>query len=286
MLTAFILLALIAFYLFLYRPKALEVKDLVGETESKQERLMESGWPLDPERLEKLLAGIEKDLSVFRTRSDEIFAKATSMFEERINLIYGNSETFQNQISRLEYQSEYQQIASDLLGQGVVLSESVLKLGETTPSPYTYRLMLQLWTVDLVSKLTLESGLKIVEDSSVVVVTDNGKRNASKITVLPVRTYYMTPEKKGPPYALEMPVRVTVKGTVGELCNLLGALHQDERFVPVSRLEVQKPTPSRKKPAFDQIEAVLECSCFFNLGEDAKPVVVPTGKNKPLPRGA
>ena len=277
-----ILAAFVAGYVLLIRPKQQEVAQTRTEMETLQTKLVQKGWPLDSSRLEKLREEKSKELARFVKLSDDVLQDATRMFDPKITSLFENADNFRNNVSRLDYKEEFIQAEQHFRDQGVIFGEDVLKLSENSDSPYTYQLVLQLWTLRSLTDLALKYGLRPAVDPRVRTEGDVSAASApiAKLTVLPMKAYVSYPGEKEP-YLLEFPIRMVLVGHLENLCNFLRALHgpaslaaspdakpaelPEHNFFPVSRLEVHKAMPSWGQPSPDQIEADIQCSSFYRL---------------------
>ena len=64
---------------------------------------------------------------------------------------------------------QFNRLQQKLAARNIRLAPRVLHLAEDSSSPYTYQLMLQAWTLDLLTDLILDSGLRIRTDPAVTV---------------------------------------------------------------------------------------------------------------------
>lgn len=280
-----LLAATAAYYFFVLRPKQQQVARSSSRADRTAADLKEEGWPLDADRLSKLYEQKEKELEKVSERARRVFEESTSTFDPKIQMFFGTNENFRNEVSRLDYQEEFNQIEQQLRGQGIIFAEEVLNLGENTSSDYTYQLVLKLWTVEEVTELVLNHDLTPAKSSSVRVLTETGKQPyASLISALPMVAYFVN-EQAEEPYVLEFPVRMTVRGKLQDFTRFLASLTSEGRFVPISRMELRKVLPNRRQPALDVVEVEIECSCFYKLTESVQKQ--PTGGDrKVLPPGA
>ncbi len=278
---------------FLLRPRQEEVDAMRTEQRDLQQKLSASGWPLESERIKGLLAERGKNAETFSRKADDVFRQATSMFDKSIQERYESFQHFRADVSRLDYQEDFIAIEGQLKNRGISFGEG-LNLKENSDSPYTYQLLLQLWTLRDCVILARDNGLNIARDmtppAGAGAAGDARFQFPSRLSVLPVRAYYLTRTDKDP-YMLEFPVRLTVYGRVEQLYSYLAALQAGGRFLPVSKIEVFKQ-PLRRDAAgggtTDRIEVTLECSSFIRLHDDARPGPIRSTKDtaKPLPRGA
>ncbi len=287
-LASFAFLAIVGWalsFLFVTKPKREEVDELRSSLGETQRRLSRSGWPLDSERLEKLLTEMKGELEGKRRAENAreadgtkergllLLRDATSVFDERIMSQFGSAEMFRKGVSRLDYQEEFNRLQQVLESKGVVIAEDVLHMGEETSSPYTYQLVLQVWTLEILTRLALDSGMRFATDRRVMVDTRSGKRPAAKLSVFPVRGHFLY-EEDPLPYLIEFPVRMTLRGRPAQLVAFLQSLHADGRFLPVARLELFTESPDtesdsgKRRVRVDRVTVELECCAFFRLIDD------------------
>lgn len=297
----FVVLAAGGVYLFLLRPKAEELATMRQDVQDNQEKLGKAGWPLDSERLEKILEDMNKrldgttvqkqgqSLSIpgLKQKTEHILREGAGMYTKQVTALCGSPEIFMKEVSRLDYQVEFDEMAQALKEHDIVLAEEILGIGENTSTPYTYQLMLQIWTLQFFIDLAIEHNLVPAKSHRVSVRLDDGRNaQASMLTVLPVRAYKLTPTDKQP-YLMEFPVRMVLRGDLQNACNFLRALHTDGRFMPLNHLEIAGASPAKTAGggfAVDKIIVNLEGCCFFRPDEKAP---AQTFKRvKQIPRGA
>lgn len=286
---ALALLGAVVVFIFFIRPLLEDVsiaRDAVAESEGK---LKKTGWTIDSERLSSLREEKDRELKRVKKLSEEVLDQCTAMFAPRIAAFYDPSEDFRNAVSRLDFQSEYDDFDRKMRSRGVILAEQELGLGENTDSPYTYQLMLQLWTLEDLMTLALDRKMMPARDPAVRVATEGRKYLlASKLNVLPVRGYFLNPEDKEP-YVLEIPIRMTLVGKVDDFCSFLRSLTDKDpktkkpRFYPISKMEIKKVIPTLAIRQLDRIEVTVECSAFFRIGVK---ISGPTGQKINVPAGA
>ncbi len=280
--------AAVAAYMFLIRPKWQAVSAAQAALGEKRKVLGETGWPLDSERLNRLLEDTRKKLDGpkgkkfedprtaigTKNKSNLILRQATSMFAPKIEDIYHSSRVFIEEVSRLDYEEEFNALYQRLYSEGIILAGEVLGIDETTSSRETYQLVLQVWTLGALVDLALDHRLQVAKHPTITVTTENGQQpHASDLTVLPVRAYSLS-EKDTEPYVLEFPLRMTLRGDLADFCAFVRALHDEGRFYPINHVELKAAPSSRRSSAdgdltIDRIEAKVECCAFFRLDEDA-----------------
>lgn len=308
-LVGLVLIAFVASVMFGLRPKQRDVRALEENVQRLESDLRRTGWPLDPDRLDRLKDVKAKERDKLRLQSDELLEQATSVFVEKIRRQYGSTEEFRTNVSRLDFTEELNQLQLYCRSRGrIVLAEEVLNLSEKTDSVNTYQMVLQVWTLRAVLDLALASKL-FPRESGIWVETDverAGRREKEAVaclSVLPVRGYSLRPEDKEP-YLLEIPVRLGFRGKLEDLCTFLARLqnaeildwdtargdksdqtHQLRCFFPVSHVEVRKTMPGEEQRVTDEIDVDVECSAFFRF-KDVTPAVIRDKKTQGPPPGA
>ncbi|MFA4945807.1 MAG: GspMb/PilO family protein [Lentisphaeria bacterium] len=270
----------------LLQPRRNAVAEARGTVHELQNRLAESGYPLDSERLAKLAEENRRRAEALSRQSDEILRQATALFDRRIKTIFETNAKFRSEVSRLDFQDEFTRTEEAFRGRGIHLAEGVSNLSMNSAAP-NYQLVLQVWTLKELVDLAAGSGLTIARDPLVRVAVpgEGGDRPAAKLSVRPMRAY--TIHKGGrQPYLLEFPVRLTVWGRLENLCRFLESLQAGGRFLPVSRLEIQVQAQSVERGGSPVMEATFECSSFYRLDEGEAEAARPGRENRALPHGA
>jgi len=279
-------------YFFLLRPRLQSVQEMDGRLAELESKLKDSGYTLNAETLESLLAENtrklkgtksergEKGYAGLEERATQILDLATRTFKPRIEGNYGNINTFLDQAGWLDYQSDFTDMETWLRGNGVLISEKTFGISLDTSNSETYQLLLHVWTVRELVQLATEHELVLAKDPSNAVPTpEGGTALPSKLRVLPVVAYALNPEDKAP-YLLEFPVRMTVRGSLKDFMAFVMDLQNDKRFLALSRMEImtEHPRIRGERPnsegvlAVQNIEATVVCSSFFRPGERAPEV--------------
>jgi len=285
-----VLVGLFFYYVFVVRPKAQGVRDLEGDLEDLKSKLKNSGWTLNAENLETLLAENtkklkgtkrgEKGYAGLEERAVQILDQSTRTFKRRIEENYGTTATFIDQAGWLDYQSDFNELEVWLRGNGVLISEKTFGISQDTANAEIYQLLLHIWTVRELVQLAVAHDLVFAKDPSNAVPTpEGGTALPSRLRVLPVIAYAIAEEDKAP-YLLEFPVRMTVRGTLADFMAFLGDLQVGDNFLPVSRIEIltEHPRIRGERPNSDglvrvqNIEATVVCSSFFRPGTAAPEV--------------
>ncbi|MFW5802929.1 MAG: hypothetical protein ACOCWJ_03330 [Verrucomicrobiota bacterium] len=284
---AVLLVVFAVLYVALIYPRQDRVAELRNRRDALTDRLRENNWPLDPERLESRRDMMRTAEDRFGRRCDQVMNQVAATFNENIGRYTDSGpDDFRNVVSRLDYREEYSSIHQELQEGNIHFDEEVLGLGETSDSVYVYQQLLHLWTVKKLADLALECQLAPAPHPEVKRYNVDGRGSpVSKISVLP-RLAYAVSEKKDKPYLLELPVRLTLRGTVPDMNAFLSRLQNSKQLLTLSRIEVSKIVPPKKSPRSDRIEMTVECSAFFRL-DSAKSIDAPEQRErKILPAGA
>ncbi len=308
-------------YFFLLRPKAVLVEDIRSERNSLLKELgdmtKETPYPLDAVRLQTMAEGAKRKLdgvtqkrpdgSEFNNgliaRSQQVLERATGMFDERIKREYTDISTFMNQVSRIVYRDELDELKRRLAAKQIVLDEEILGIGEDTADEETYLLMLKVWTIDrLVNVLVEKNGLaiesrRLAPKEGVAVPRGpfglgRGGRDASEVTVLPTR-FYILHKDDAAPYVMELPIRVRIQGPLSTICNAIRDLQSNGSFLTVNHIVMETESPlllSERQPASDgslrtrNVVVMLEVSSYFRPSGHAP--TIRTSERPFQPRGA
>lgn len=308
-------------YFFLLRPKAMEVEDIRSERDSLLKELAdmtkETPYPLDAVRLETMAENAKRKLdgvtqknpdgSEFNngliTRSRQVLERATGMFDERIKREYTDIATFMNQVSRIVYRDELDELKRRLSAKNIFLDEEVLGIGEDTADEETYLLMLKVWTIDrLVNVLVEKNGLaiesrRLAPKAGAAIPRGpfglgGGGRNVSEITVLPTRFYILHKDDRAP-YVMELPIRVRLQGPLPTICNAIRDMQSNGNFLTVNRIVMETENPlllSERQPDSNgflrtrNVVVMLELSSYFRPSGHAP--TIRTSERKLLPAGA
>ncbi len=295
-------LAAIACHIYLLRPRARKVQALQSQVDSQTAAIRERGWPVDFERLQAVRGMKEKELAELQSRSERIVNLAASTFQQRINDRFETPENFMNHVTRLDFQEYFSRISQELANRDIVLHEEMLKLSERSVSANVYQLVLQLWTVEKLVKLAVEHNLAPMKVPVTIDIPEEGGVGAtglmpgppktrretlyvSKITLQPVKSYYILPTDEKP-FVLEIPMTMTVRCTTAELYRFLEAVNQADTFIPINLIQVRKLPPFRNQATPDLLRVDLECSTFFKPDASSKIETRPVESIRALPRGA
>jgi hypothetical protein len=178
-----------------------------------------------------------------------------------------------------------------LAEQGIWVASEVLNLAEDTSVPYTYQLLLQVWTLERLMDLVLENHLRVVTDPTVRVRTGGGEKAAARIALQPLAAYYLE-EGTPVPWLLGVPVRLRLAGQVGEVRAFVLSLTAAGSFLPAVNVEVYAVDPrtqrggSPESGAAASVELDITCSGFFAFPGGDAPARAPAAGGATAPGGA
>ena len=276
---ALALAGFLAVELIVLGPLRTEVRDLRQQAREKGTRLRGTGWPLVLAQLEPAAGERQRQTTVAARTRDEVLTAATSLFRERVQSQYETREHFRRQVTRLDYQEEFNRVERKLRDAGVPIDKEIFKMSEDSVGADTYQLVLQVWTVEAVVDRALAAGLKVTPAREVA----EGGRGGAMLSVLDP-AFFLLDGKDTEPYLMRVPVRIRVAGSLESLQRLLATAGDRTAFLSVDRMELRKPSPGGREPSGHPVEADLVCSSFFLLRDDWTPAP-PAGPPKVLPHG-
>ncbi len=299
----FVIVACLTFVFLAIRPMLVSVNDKREELEEIQKKLREAGWPMRiapltalHESYRKRLEGTNRKRSDgtvdggLIARSEEVLKYSTGLFKRKIDSIFGSTHDFMNDVSRLDYVEEFNQLEQRLSAYDIRLAEKVFGLSEDTAGVETYQLLLQVWTVDAVVRLLQKCNLAVTKEPIPVPTGLGNDVMASSIRVMPAITYVLQPGDKDP-YVMEFPVRITLRGSVDDFMTFVKSLNMDDSFLALNRFEIFTENPNvAGRPGPDvsiqvkKLQAVVQCSAFFRPSLEAPKMR--TTRIKMLPKGA
>ncbi len=273
-----VLFLLIAFaavgYIRVY-PRWVEYTEIRDEKASIEAKLIKSEWPKDPERLKSILSLLTKRLEKdngnnngkgLKAETEEVMAKATSMFNERIINEYESIGDFIQKASQTEYKNQYDVLDSYLQGKNINLDNTIFGMDVATSEPLKYQMLLKLWTVKEVVDCALQAKLFVI---SIPSPSGGRGKTASMRTVKPMQSYYIN-NNDANPYLLEFPIYIELRGTLENFSKFTDILFSEGRFLPLSKIELAALPPSLKAQPDKQgniysriITARVTCSSFF-----------------------
>ncbi len=291
---AAVIAAALAFILSL-QPKWKILRETRNDFARTENKLKESPWPRDSERLQTILNSYQKTLgsgkqSGLKNVSEESLKRATSLFNEKINDEYGNAALFISKASQIEYKDQYDRMNSTFQNQRIYLDQFIFGMDESTVEPEKYKMLMKIWTAEKLVGLALEHKLKITQDRSVRTGPHN-QYFAAKISVLPERSYVLDEGDKAP-FLLEFPVRITVRCSMENFLSFIEALQTDPVFLPMVQMEMLTDTSPANKITDEEgnlsmtdLEVTIVCSSFYRpTPEQSK--AVPKKSLPILPPGA
>lgn len=263
--------------------------------------LRKKEWPLDSERLQKLLE-YKKGLldkvkdgenaykaTGLRKKSELLLKECTNTFEKRIKKIFVNPSDFSKEITRLDYQDEYNKVRDKLARKDIYFSEESLMIEDDSEDALIYPKVLQVWLVDEVVSLASKNSLRVLSNSNVKTKNDRGKiEPVAKIQLLPVIPYVLY-EKSDIVYVMEFPVRISLRGTLDKFSGLLRDMQAGGKYFPISRLQIRslpKWQEGESKTILNNriLDIELECSAFFRFSDSPQKLKIK--KIKLIPKGA
>lgn len=289
-------------YFLLVRPLEAKIRfdqEFIFETKTK---LKQSDWPLDSERLQKLLEYKKSILNQakasesaykatgLKSKSTLLLQECTNVFNKRIKKIFVNPGDFAKEITRLDYQDEYNTVRDKLAKRNIYFSEESLKIGDDAETEKIYPLVLQIWLVDEIVQLALKNSLRVANDEHAKVKNEFGRlKQVARIQLLPVQPYVLYDNDKQI-YVVEFPLRISLRGNLIEFSSFLRDLHSGGKYFPLSRIQIKARPDWRdedSKTVLDnkELEIEIECSAFFRYSE-AVPVILEKKKIKLIPNGA
>jgi hypothetical protein len=268
---AFIAAAL-AFIIFL-QPKWKTLQETRSDFARTENKLKESPWPRDSERLQTMLKNYQKTLSSgkqggLKSFSEDALKKATSLFNDKITDEYGSAALFINKASQIEYKDQYDRMNSTFQNQRIYLDQFIFGMDESTVEPEKFKMLLKVWTAEKLVSLALEHKLRITQDRSLRTGPHN-QYFAAKISVLPERSYILEEGDKEP-FLLEFPVRITVRCSMENFLAFVAALQTEPVFLPMVQMEMLTDTSPASRISDEEgnlsmndLEITIVCSSFY-----------------------
>ncbi|MBP5301266.1 MAG: hypothetical protein J6Y80_07645 [Victivallales bacterium] len=258
------MLAATLLVLYLYvMPKWHQFQSYQKSLREKEQRLATTPWPQDGELLRhqfeiirEKLDGSEEDGQVGLAQlSEDILQQAAITFQEPILSQFSSPAHFIATVSRIDYKDVYDRFAQELAEEEKSLDPSYFGLQEDGQEP-VWQMILKLWTAQLLCKLARQNHLALQEQDGI-----------ADVTALPPIAYAVTEEDAQPPYLLEFPVRLRLKGTLQDFLKFTQELSTPIRFLPLKQLEISTLPPDPPLPGqvnrVDQATFVIVCSSFL-----------------------
>jgi hypothetical protein len=286
-------------WLLVVRPQQRQAREGVEGLAEKRTSLRQRGWPLDQERLERLLAertgvldGDGQGQPGLKLRAEQVRQYATAAFRERVQSGYQSPEAFVRNASNIDFREAFNRLQRRLAGEGVWLAPEVLNLSEDSSVPYAYQLLLQVWTLERLSDLVLQNHLQVLADRTIKVRGASGDPGAARISMEPIVAYYLE-EGSPAPYLLGIPVRLRLAGQVSDVRAFLLALTADGNFLPAMDVELYAEDPGVQRTrtpetgGMGRVELDITCSGFFAFPGGDAPAVKPAASpaKAPAPAG-
>ncbi|HRR28838.1 MAG TPA: hypothetical protein P5270_05695 [Victivallales bacterium] len=296
--TFVLMLIFIAAFFLLINPLRKKVVEDEKYIENTTRELHKSGFPLDPGRLAATLQNKKNELdgygnseknSGIRYKTYSAIKFACTPLQNRAKKLFDNPADFARDVGRLDYQEEYNQLEQKLASRGIFLSDKILKLGEKSNAKDIYLLLLQVWMLDKISSIAIESGLRIQSEFSVVAQDEAGrKRMAAKMQFQPVIEYKIY-ESDANPYLIEIPLKVAFYGDTRKFIAFLSKIQEQSNFFVIRAFQLSllpqiRKTETEISLVSENLSIELECSGFFSpkeISETKKPTPV-----KIIPPGA
>ncbi|NMA42111.1 MAG: hypothetical protein GX946_01870 [Oligosphaeraceae bacterium] len=261
----FIGLALqLAFYFLLLAPSKKRHDAASKEYHRMQERLAASPWPQQENALrtllseqEALLNGDEQQPGI-RRQSAELLAQASRKYDLRVEEFYGNKSDFYRNVSRLDYQEEFNRMLNRLQEQGLQLQAGQLNLSEQSSSAYNYQLMLQLWSLENLLQLVLQSGLQCQNPLL-------PPRAVERIEILPIQAFFLT-AKAQKPFLLQLPISLTLYGSLQQFLDFSQRCRSEENFIALQNIAITAIPPQldvEKRQSAELLKIELLSSGFY-----------------------
>lgn len=288
---ATLLLSGLAYY-FLLRPRFAILAEAREELHHTEKKLKDSPWPRDAERLERTLKSYEAAIGTRKNPgllqlSENSLQECTSLFSERIADNYENDDNFLSKSSQIEYRDQFDRLVSNLRNRNVFLDGEVFGLNVSTSEPKKYQMMLKLWATELAVDQILKHNLAIVHLPG----SDNRTNQMSaQLTALPVKSYILETGDSAP-FLLEIPIRITVAGTMQDFLAFGQSLQTPQLFFPMTQMEITllPPPPPDQGHQFilaQTIHATIVCSAFYRPSSARLPSGNDASSKPPLPPGA
>ncbi|NLF19122.1 MAG: hypothetical protein GX595_17985 [Lentisphaerae bacterium] len=284
------------FWWLAVRPYRLQVEDELQSLDKKRTSLRQRGWSQDRAALEQLLQARTERLEGsgpatpgLRRRAEQVRQIASAMFQERIQRDFQTPEGFVRHASNIDFREAFNALQRRLAAEDIWVAPEVLKLSEESSSPYTYQLLLQVWTLERLSEVIREHRLEVLTEARVKVRSGSGDRAAARLAFEPIVAYYLTPDHPLP-CLLGIPVRARLRGQPSDVRDFLTALTAAGVFLPPVQAEIYAEDPSRPVAvAADgtgggRVELDVTCSAFFVFpGGDTPPPLRPAGARPVAP---
>lgn len=234
------------FFIFLLSPLTKTHKSSKGRVERAAQKLYSSRWPSDLEQLKLLQEDYKKVLYGFEGQdgASSIATKnlklLSTLYDNKISKYYGSRKDFYINVSRLDYQEEFNKLNRKLLEDQIISAANSLNLSEQSFSYFNYQLMLQLWTIEAVyqkfsqAELSLQNPLNEGSDEEI---------HQEKLHIGEIKAFYRN-KKDEKPYLLEIPVNLTLYGNLKQIQNFCQKLQDKDTFLGLRNFSLTALPPT------------------------------------------
>lgn len=294
---AFLCLIFAGVYFIFIEPLRKKVAEDRKYIENTTKELHKSGYPLDPGRLAGVLQSKKMELEGSATagKSQGIKNKVYSSLQfackplqNRVKKLFENPSDFTKDVGLLDYQEEYNALEQKLAARGIFLSDKILRLGEKSTAKGIYIMLLQVWMLDKISSLAIESGLRFQTEGSILAEDETGrKRQSAKIQFQPIIEYKIYDTDTNP-YLMEIPLKIAFFGDTNRFADFLSKIQAEDNFFALGAIQMSLIPQLRKTETeflllSEGISIEMELSAFFSpkeLNEIKKPTpekIIPPG---------
>lgn len=262
----------VAYFVLVY-PLQRKAVRIAAEQARTSEDLRRSGFPLAPKKLQRLRGEIGHKRKAAYRNFTAVYKKLRGPIAQEVDR-YDSVETFCRSIQRFDYQEYYEETVDALAAAGVFLYGDVLGLSENSSADQDYHLLCHLWTVRILALTARSNDLELADPSLIApppLETATGAERMSwarqkkyppaSIRILPVRRYATKQDTIH--FAEEFPVRISMRGAVGDVVNFLHAITEEKAFFPLERIEISKIGTNARD---DRVEATITLGLFLMLG--------------------
>ena len=268
------LACLLLLYTLIIRPAIQDAQDMRKDLTSKEKRLSKSKWPMQKESLEKILTEEQKRLEGkggLKAMSEDAMKLACSAMQRRMTVRgYNKISDFMGGVLNSQFQQEFSDMQARFEQNGLYVCPEILNLSLTTKSKYSYQLLVQCWSADMLVDLVGKSGLRFrSHDEIQATALDGTRKPAALISVLPMTAYALDDKKESAPFLLEFPVRLGVEGTLEQITAFLQSINVAGQFFGVRGFEILSPAPSKasakKDGKTETLQLNIECAAYLRI---------------------
>ncbi len=261
-------------WIVVVRPQRVRVREGLDAVAQGRRSLAQRGWSARREDLEQLLQARLRVLEGegprkpgLRPRAEAVREHATAQFQERLRSRYKSPESFVRNATNIDFREAFNGLQRRLAGEGIWLAPKLLGLAEDSSHPYTYQMLLQVWTLERLFDRVLASHLRVVTDPAVQVRTPQGDKAAARVALQPVVAYLLDGDAQTPDL-LGIPVRIRVAGELAEVREFIVSLTAEDEFLPPAGLELFARAPDGEpgdaaEAGGGRVELDLTCCAFF-----------------------